>query len=239
MLVEAAVRRFAVELDSGASQAEIRWESSIPRNVGLAGSSALVVATLRALGDLAAVDLDPARLAALALAVETDDLGIAAGPQDRVVQAYGGLVFMDFQDGMYEQLDTGLLPAILIAWRPEAGGHSGGVHESLARRHAAGEELVHGTIEGLAAAARAARAALVARDIDAFGRCVDRTYDLRAGMLELDPRCIEMVDVARGCGASANYTGSRGAIVVVSGELERLDAAESALQRVGCQTGRL
>jgi glucuronokinase len=238
-LVEAAVRRFAAEFDSGASDAEIQWESSIPRNVGLAGSSALVVATLRALGDLARVELDPARLAALALAVETDDLGIAAGPQDRVVQAYGGLVFMDFRDGAYEELDTGLLPPMLIAWRPEAGGHSGGVHESLARRHAAGEELVHETIEGLARAARAARAALVARDPDAFGQCVDRTFDLRAAMLELDPRCVEMVEIARACGASANYTGSGGAIVLVSGELERLDAAEGALHRLGCETGRL
>ena len=196
-----------------------------------------MVATLRALADLAGVDLDPARLATLALAVETDDLGIAAGPQDRVVQAYEGLVFMDFRDGVYEQLDPDLLPPALIAWRLEAGGHSGGVHESLARRHSAGESLVHEVMEDLAAAARAARAALLERDADEFARCVDRTFDLRSRILDLDPRCVEMVEVARRYGASANYTGSGGAIVAVSGVRERLDAAGQALQNDGCETG--
>lgn len=32
------------------------------------------------------------------LSVETDELGIAAGLQDRVIQCYGGLVFMDFSN---------------------------------------------------------------------------------------------------------------------------------------------
>lgn len=237
LLIETAVRRYAAELDPEALTSEVCWESSIPRDVGLAGSSALVMATLRALASLGGAKAGPDRLAALALAVEADGLGIAGGPQDRVVQAYGGLVFMDFGDpGEVQRLDARLLPPLLVAWRPEAGGHSGAVHDSLARRHAASERLVHETMNRLAATARRARSALGERDHVLFGRCIDDTFDLRAGMLDLDPRCVEMVSVARGCGASANYTGSGGAIVVVSPDRDRLAVASRALEEIGCRT---
>jgi hypothetical protein len=81
-----------------------------------------VIATLRALGQLHQVDLRPAALAAFALAVETEDLGIAAGPQDRVAQAYGGVTYMEFAaPPRYESL-PGRLPPLLIAWRATAAG---------------------------------------------------------------------------------------------------------------------
>lgn len=135
-----------------------------------------------------------------------------------------------------QQLDTALLPPLLVAWRPEASGHSGAVHDSLAHRHATGEKLVHETMTRLAAAARRARTALKDRDHALLGRCVDDSFDLRAGMLDLDPRCVEMVSVARACGASANYTGSGGAIVVVSPDRCRLDAAQRRLEEIGSRT---
>ena len=74
-LVEATVRRFALELDAGALATEVKWRTSVPRGVGLGGSSAIVIAALRALCDLHGTALDPARMAELALAVETEDLG--------------------------------------------------------------------------------------------------------------------------------------------------------------------
>lgn len=236
-LVEACVRRFAHELLSGSLSTSIRWESSIPRDVGLAGSSALAIATLRALSGLTGVGLKPAGLAAMALAVEVNDLGIAAGPQDRIVQAFGGLVFMEFgPGGAHERLDRRLLPPLLIAWRSEAAGHSGATHASLATRHAAGEPLIHDTMKRLAAVARGARTALLEQDLKRFALCLDETFALRAGMLTLDPRCVEMVQVARRYGASANYTGSGGAIVAVSPEPGRLEAAERELWSIGCET---
>lgn len=66
---------------------ELSFESDIPRQVGLAGSSGIAVATLRVLAEHFAVALAPATLAELALAAETEELGITAGPQDRVAQA--------------------------------------------------------------------------------------------------------------------------------------------------------
>jgi glucuronokinase len=240
-LVAATARRFARVLGSGGVHAAVRWRTSIPQRVGLASSSALVIAVLRALGELHGVGLEPGDLADLALAVETEDLGIVAGPQDRVAQAYEGLTFMDFAAagngpvGRYESLDTALLPPLLIAWRPATAAESGEVHRLLRDRHARGDAHVVETMTELATAARSARDAVVAGEFERFGRCVDRTFDLRRRLLTLDPQCVEMIDVARGCRAHANYTGSGGAIVAVCRDDQHLKKVADVLIAVGCQ----
>jgi glucuronokinase len=244
-LVEATVRRFARELEPAGLATSIRWSTSIPQQVGLGSSSALVIAVIRALCDLHRVELGSGELAELALAVESEDLGIVAGLQDRVAQAYEGLTFMDFGGtgtgaggSSYEPLDPGLLPPLLIAWRSEAAGHSGQIHSSLHTRHRDGEPLVYETMASLAQAARDARDALLGGDLERFCGCVDRTFDLRRRVVELDPLCVEMVEGARACGASANYTGSGGAIVAACSDPDGLDAVARALDGIGCGVTR-
>jgi glucuronokinase len=232
-LVEATERRFARQLET--ARAGVRWKTSIPQRVGLGSSSALVIAVIRALCRVHGVELDPAALAELALAVETEDLGIVAGLQDRVAQAYEGLVFMDFAEaGAYWRLDAEVLPPLVVAWRTDAAASSGAVHERLRERHRRGEAQVHRAMGELAEAAREAREALLAGDHDRFAGCVDRSFDLRRRMLELDPRSAEMVRVARGAGAGANYTGSGGAIVAVCRDDRHAGAVAGALERLGC-----
>jgi glucuronokinase len=181
------------------------------------------------------VGLGPAALAEFALAVETEDLGIAAGPQDRVAQAYGGVTYMDFAGTpRYESL-PGRLPPLLIAWRPTAAEPSGQVHDDLGARFARREPAVLQALLELARAARAARDALLAGDVAGLCRSVDASFEARRAMLVLDPRHVEMIELARGTGASANYTGSGGAIVCVCrDEVERLAAGE-ALAGGGCE----
>ena len=216
-LVAAAARRFAREIEPAGLETAIEWTTSIPRAVGLGGSSAIVIATLRALCELHRVELEPIALAACALAVETEDLGIAAGPQDRIAQAYGGVTFMDFarDGGRYERLDPARLPPLLVAWRAHAGEHSGEVHEHLRRRYERGDPGVRDAIDELAAAAHRAWEAVVAGDGAELARCADTSFDTRRKLMALDPRHVEMVELARECGAGANYTGSGGAIVAV------------------------
>src|SRR5215203_5069573 len=69
----------------------IRYGWTIPREVGLGSLSAIVVATLRALAAHAGATIADADLPRLALALETEELGIAAGLQDRVAQTYEGV----------------------------------------------------------------------------------------------------------------------------------------------------
>jgi galactokinase/mevalonate kinase-like predicted kinase len=233
-LVEATVERFRRELGVPRRGALVRWATSIPQQVGLGSSSALVIAVLRALCRRHDVALPPDELAALALAVETEDLGIAAGLQDRVAQAYEGLTFMEFDPCRYERLDPALLPPLLIAWRSEAAGDSGGVHAELRQRQ--GENGLSELMGELAEAARGARAGLLTGDRERFGRGVDRTFDLRRRLMPLDPRCVEMIEAARRTGAQANYTGSGGAIVAVCRDAAHLGEVAAALDRVGAST---
>ncbi len=214
-LVTATARRFAREFDSRAQNTSIRWETSIPRSVGLGGSSAIVIAASRALSGLLSVHLTPDRLAAFALAVETEELGVAAGLQDRVAQAYGGLTFMDFTSMRFEPLDPSRLPPLVLAWRTDAAADSGPIHDGLRTRFGRGDATVTEGMRALAQVAREARTALVRQDIGAFAGCADASFDARQRMLRLDPRHVAMIHAARELGAGANYAGSGGAIVAV------------------------
>ena len=100
-LVKAAIKKFVEYCkEQGHTLHEqnfsIRYETNIPRQVGLGGSSAIIVATLRALMAFYGVEIPKEIQPSLALSVETGELGIAAGLQDRVIQVYEGAVFMNF-----------------------------------------------------------------------------------------------------------------------------------------------
>lgn len=236
-LVIATVSRFARDHCPDAADGTVEWETSVPRGVGLGGSSAIVIATLRALCELYGVTLGRTQLATLALAVEREELGIAAGLQDRVAQSYGGLTFMDFgPDGGYEPLDPELLPPLVVAWREDTSAHSGIVHGDLGSRFDAGEEIVRHGMTRLAQLAREARSALVRGDHAAFAACVDASFDVRREMIELDERHVAMIERARACGASANYTGSGGAIAAVCRDESHSAELAAALRELGCGT---
>ena len=74
----------------------ITYATTIPRQAGMSGSSAIVIAAMRAMMKWFGVEIAPRDLAEMALKAETEDLGITAGPMDRVIQAYEGVVHMDF-----------------------------------------------------------------------------------------------------------------------------------------------
>jgi glucuronokinase len=235
--VEATVRRYSSEVDAAALGTGVRWRTSIPRGVGLGGSSAIVIAVLRALCALYGTALDPAPMAELALAIETEDLGIAAGLQDRVAQAYGGLVFMELGDGrVYEQLASALLPPLVVAWRADAAQDSHDVHASLRTRLEAGDSTAVAGMEELAELARAARAALIAGDHERLARAADESFDVRRRLVALEPRHVELVERARALGAGTNYTGSGGAVVAVCRDQTHAGAVAQALAELGCGT---
>ena len=107
----------------------------------------------------------------LALAVEEEELGISAGLQDRVVQVYEGLVYMDFarermeehgglRCGVYEAMDPGLLPPLYLAYSVEAGEPTEVFHDDLRARFQQGEPAVLEAMRRFADLAVQARAAL-------------------------------------------------------------------------------
>ncbi len=238
-LVDATRERFAREHHPGGARAAIAWSTTIPRSVGLGGSSAIVIATTRALCELLGVRLEPAELAWFALKVETEELGIVAGPQDRVAQAYQGLLFMNFGEErsgpLTERLDSALLPELLLAWRSDAAADSGQIHAA----HNVPDDAGGGRAEAvreLAAAARMARDALLDQDTPALCAAIGRTFQLRPRIAAVDARTAEMIEWAQAAGAAANSAGSAGAIVAVCALPQTYHDVRRELARRGCAT---
>ncbi|MGE5296128.1 MAG: mevalonate kinase, partial [Solirubrobacterales bacterium] len=128
-LLKATIKRFfdycrENQIDLHDKNFSIRYSSNIPHGVGLAGSSAIITACLRALMAFYGVSFPRYIQANLVLAAETQELHIPAGLQDRVIQAYEGLVYMDFAKeimdrqgyGNYEPMDPRLLPKLYVAY---------------------------------------------------------------------------------------------------------------------------
>ncbi|KCV73140.1 hypothetical protein, variant [Fonticula alba] len=180
-LMEAAVGRFhALATRAGVSVAGrsvrglgLSYSTTIPRSCGLSGSSALIAACWRALASLHRVSLatlcgGEEQIPFEILAVETEDLGIVAGPQDRLIQHHGGLVVMDFAGA--RPLITrpagcpkGMLPGTLyLAHRtePAGAGSSGDAHRTVRARHTSGSTLVRDRMARLADLAQRAVDAL-------------------------------------------------------------------------------
>lgn len=197
---------------------ELTWSTSIPRSVGLAGSSALVIAGIRGLADRWGLALDVATTARLALEVEVELLGMAAGPQDRLAQAAGETVLMDFggPNWAFEPVAPPAPVPLVVVWTREAATTSHSVHGPLRAR---GEEpAVRRAAARLAGLAHLGAAALRAGDLEALGAAMDGSFDVRASIVDLDPAHVALVEGARACGAPVNYTGSGGAVVALAAD---------------------
>jgi len=224
-LLRAALCRFPDLLASGADGlaswsdlgAHIRYRTHIPRQVGLSGSSALIIATLRALAMALGVKVDPYLLAEAALAAETEDLGVAAGPMDRIVQAYGGTVLMDLaaprSASRIHSVDTRMLPPLFVAWSSTRTKNSGLLHGPLRARWLQGDPEVTEVVDQLRAVVDDGMAALSTGDSEAFGRCMERNFELRGRIFPIHAEDRAMVALAHRHGCAAKLAGSGGAIV--------------------------
>jgi glucuronokinase len=225
-LLKAAVKRFHDHCRASRIQLDdrnftLRYASDIPHQVGLAGSSAIITACFRALMSFYQVEIPRPVLANLILSVESDELGISAGLQDRVAQVYQGLVYMDFDRermerqgyGLYERLDPRALPPLYLAYRSDLAESSEVVHNDLRARWERGDPEVHAAMREWAGLAERARDLLRRGAADGLGALMDANFDLRARVCRISRGNLEMVCAARAAGASAKFTGSGGAIV--------------------------
>ena len=214
----------------------LRYRSDIPNRVGLAGSSALITACVRALMEFYNVAISRHSLANLVLTIENRELGIPAGLQDRVAKSYEGLVFMDFDRsimesrgyGTYEPLDPAMLPPVYVAFREDLSEGTEVYHNDLRARWQRGEPDVLAAIEFWAGLTVEFRRALEAGDTAAMHRTINANFDKRASLYDVGEGNRDMVKTARLTGASAKFAGSGGAIVgIYDGEemFQRLEAA--------------
>lgn len=199
----------------------IEYESTIPMRLGLGGSSAIITAALRALCQYYGVTIPRPVMANLVLETETKELGVPAGLQDRVIQVYEGLVYMDFAKelmegqghGRYEPLDPTLLPNLYVAYRTSLSEGTEVFHSNVRERWRAGDPAVVEAMRTWASYAERGREALLRRDYAALDQLIDANFELRSNIFQLGEGNLQMIRAARRAGASANFAGSGGAIV--------------------------
>ena len=259
-LLRAALHRFAGywsgfgELvdDDPSLRFTMRYKTDIPRQVGLAGSSAIIIAALRALMSWFNVEIEPATLAEIALAAEVENLGITAGPMDRVIQAYGGVVLMDLKEprsaASYRPLSPAILPPLFVAWDPRGGACSGIAHGDLRSRWERGDPEVHRIMsdfrdlvdEGVAVLEKdeSGRDGIEGEgtgrgDTFAFRELVSRNFEMRSRIFQISDRDLQMVAIARQLDAAAKLTGSGGAVIGVPARAADLETLATAYEEAG------
>src|SRR5262249_48719492 len=175
-LIKATIKRFVEHCQSRQiplhdRKFSVRYQTTIPRQVRLAGSSAIIVAALRGLMEVYGRELPIEAQPTFVLLVEQEELGITVGLQDRVIQVYEGLVYMDFDprcermvDGLrayhYERLDPALLPPVYVAHHQTLGEPTEIFHNNIRERFNRGDEQVVGAMRCFAELAVQGRDAL-------------------------------------------------------------------------------
>ena len=250
-LVKAAIKKFGEYCDQNGIKVNsknftIRYHSSIPRQVGLAGSSAIITATFRALMQFYKVKIPTEILPSIVLSVEMDELGINAGLQDRVIQTYEGCVYMDFNKnhleehgyGIYESINPKHLPNLYIAYKTDLGKVSGGIFNDVRARYKKGDKLVIDTLTEIASLADHGKAAIINKDINGLNDLIDRNFDLRCTIMNISESNKLLIDTARSCGASAKFTGSGGSIIGIYKDNEMLQKLVVKLKSINARVIR-
>lgn len=248
-LIKAAIKRFysyckdhGQELDS--RNFTIEYETSIPVRVGLAGSSGIITAVMRALMSFYGVNVPKPVLPNLILSVELDELGIGAGLQDRVIQAYEGVVFMNFDKavmerdghGIYEPLDPALLPPLFIAFHDNLAEGTEITHNDLRSRFNRGDPEVIAAMKEFAGFAQESRDLIVAGKGPEIAPLMDANFNLRSRLVKISAGNQRLVETGRKLGASVKFAGSGGAVIgAYDGESGTEEKLRQAYESFGAQ----
>ena len=246
-LIKAAIKRFhdycrQKNLELEHRNFTISFESDIPRLVGLAGSSAIVTATMRALMQFYQVEIPKHYLPTIILSVEKDELGINAGLQDRVIQVYEGIVYMDFERsliesrgyGNYEPLTPPKAPPLYVAFDPARAEVSDVPHRNLRELFNRGDAAVVAAMQSFRELTDRGKKALMSGDWDELHKVTDANFDLRRTIMDIAPENLRMVEVARSVGASAKFAGSGGAILGLYRDGKHYQKLSDALAAIRC-----
>ncbi|CAA3014315.1 glucuronokinase 1-like [Olea europaea subsp. europaea] len=171
---------------------KLSYDTNIPRQTGLSGSSAIVCAALSCL-------LDFYKVRHL---IKLEDFS------KKHMEELG--------HGLYMPMTMDLLPPLYLIYA-ENPSDSGKVHSTVRQKWLDGDKFIISSMEEVANIPLEGHTALLEKDYTKLANLMNRNFDLRRQMFgddALGALNIEMVEVARRVGAASKFTGSGGAVVV-------------------------
>ena len=239
-LVKAILRKLSVQ-----HPLKIEYQSEIPIGVGLAGSSAIIIATIKALNRHFKMGMDLSDIAELALYTEVDELRITAGFQDRYTISHGGLLYMDFKGKEYMRKTDP--PATLKIYSPlkipcflaigKSKKSSSIIHNSLRERFLSGDTSIKRNMDEIACTADKGLFYLLRENWSDLGKAMNANHNLRRQIGAFFPPDEEIINYALSLGAlGAKSAGSGGAVLVLS---EDLKVKERMSERYKCFVPRM
>jgi D-glycero-alpha-D-manno-heptose-7-phosphate kinase len=214
----------------------VRIHSPVPAGISTGTSASVAVALLGALNRAVGGRLTPLRIAALAHRVETRKLGLQSGIQDQICAARGGLsdirvtryprsriVGVPLRADVRAELDRRLM--LVYLGRPH---RSSAMHEQVIAALEAGGRAAR-PLERLKGLAGLARQALLAGDLEGYGRIMSENNECQRALFSglVAPEADEVIRLARkrkAAGWKVNGAGGQG------GSLTLLAPADDGLR---------
>ncbi|MEM3551360.1 MAG: galactokinase family protein [Candidatus Bathyarchaeia archaeon] len=215
---------------------EVFIETSIPRESGMGGSAAIIIAYLNACRKLLHLGFDDYRMAEMAQKIEHKDLGIVAGYNDRYCIVFGGLVFMDFTGKNVDREVWEGEPYAKIRWIngceiPLVCGYlgvrrgSGSVHAPIRERFLRGEREVVEAMKRLTKLTEEGEKAILRSDWDEMADLMNENYEIAKKIgwaYPIDDRLRNMGLKNGAKAAKLGGAGKGGVMVFLASEKRRL-----------------
>ncbi len=137
--------------------------------------------------------------------------------------------------GKYERIDPNHLPKIYLAYKIQLSKVSGKVLNTIKQKYDSGDELVHNTLSAIAELAVRGKELIIKHDYDELNELINLNFDLRTKIMNISESNLEMIRLARECGASAKFSGSGGAIIGIYKDDEILRKLIVSLKKVNAR----
>jgi galactokinase/mevalonate kinase-like predicted kinase len=218
----------------------VEYDSDIPFQGGLSGSTALLASLVAALLEYKGQCLPRHYFAEYIRSLELNRLGVMCGYQDAYMVTFGGLNYMEFRDKeYYRSVDDEVFATVepladFGAELPFVLAHtgvqrlSGTVHKPLRERWEDGDPAVVEGYKRIAQMARQGKRAFLMRDWEQLGRLMNENHAIQRDLGGSGPdneRLIEAALDAGALGAKLAGAGRGGTIIVLHPEPHTLEPA--------------
>ena len=228
---------------------EVAVRTNIPRESGMGGSTAIIVAFLDACRKMLNLTYNNYRLAEIVQKIEHKDLGIVAGYNDRYAITFGGLLFMDFtgkdpdrevwEGEPYAKIRNipikDEIPLLCGYWGVRRSSSS--VHAPIRRRYLQGDPKVIDAIKELIKITEEGEKAITQSDWKQLGELMNINYEITKEIgwaYEIDDK-LRRVGLKHGA-AAAKLGGAGNGGVMVFLCPENRNKVLKALQNAGAKT---